>query len=153
MNDIAIAIALHLLAIVIWIGGVGFVTTVLLPSIRRHNPPEARLAAFLQVEEQFAWQARAAVLLAGASGIWMLNRLQLWSAFTLPSYWWLHAMVGIWSIFATLLFVIEPLYLHRHLAQTARPALAYQRLERLHRLLLGASLITVVGAAAGSHGL
>ena len=35
MDDVAVARALHVLSIVLWIGGVGFVTTVLLPGVRR----------------------------------------------------------------------------------------------------------------------
>ena len=35
MDQLAIARALHVLAVVLWIGGVGFVTTVLLPAVRR----------------------------------------------------------------------------------------------------------------------
>jgi hypothetical protein len=35
MDDLAVARALHVAAIVIWIGGVAMVTTVLLPAIRR----------------------------------------------------------------------------------------------------------------------
>jgi uncharacterized membrane protein len=153
MNDIAFAISLHLIAVVIWIGGVGLVTTVLMPSIRRQYAPEARLAAFLLIEQRFVWQARVAVLVAGASGFWMLQRLQLWSAFALPQYWWLPAMVGLWAIFAAMLFIVEPLYLHRHLAETADPANAFSRMERLHRILFALSLLVIGGAAAGSHGL
>jgi uncharacterized membrane protein len=35
MDDVVIAWALHVLAVVIWIGGVGMVTMVVLPAIRR----------------------------------------------------------------------------------------------------------------------
>lgn len=153
MDDIAIAMGLHVLAIVIWIGGVGFITTVLLPGVERDNPPADRLAAFLRVEDRFVWQARGAVLLAGASGLWMLQRMQLWQAFASPAYWWLYAMVGLWIFFAGMLFVIEPLFLHRRLAAAARPERAFRKMELLHRVLFILSLVTVFGATAGSHGL
>lgn len=153
MNDIAIAIAFHVLAVVVWIGGVGFVTTVLIPAVKRQHPPAERLAAFMVVEDRFVWQARLTVLVAGASGLWMLQREQLWSAFALPGYWWLHAMVGLWLVFAAMLFVIEPLFLHAGLARSADPASAFRRMEWLHRILFVLSLVTVFGAAAGSHGL
>lgn len=123
MNYLAIAMAIHVAAVVIWIGGVGFVTTALLPTIRRDYPPNERLGAFLRVEDRFAWQARGAVLLAGASGLWMLVRVQLWSAFALRGYWWLHAMIGLWVAFAAMLFLIEPLFLHRRLTATATPGM------------------------------
>ena len=39
MDDVAIARALHVLAVVLWIGGVGLVTTALLPALRRMPDP------------------------------------------------------------------------------------------------------------------
>jgi uncharacterized membrane protein len=35
LNDLAIARAIHVLAVVVWIGGVAMVTTVILPIVRR----------------------------------------------------------------------------------------------------------------------
>jgi uncharacterized membrane protein len=58
MDDIAIARALHVLAVVIWIGGVAMVTTVVLPLIRRTDAPAARLALFKAVERRFIPDAR-----------------------------------------------------------------------------------------------
>ena len=42
MDEAPIARALHVLAVVRWIGGVAFVTTVLLPGIRRLETSAAR---------------------------------------------------------------------------------------------------------------
>jgi hypothetical protein len=41
-----VARALHVLGVVLWICGVAFVTTVLLPSVRRMKSPEERVAFF-----------------------------------------------------------------------------------------------------------
>ena len=68
MDDLALARSLHVVAVVLWIGGVGFVTTVLLPAIRRLTAPEERVAFFDAIERRFAWQARATTLIAGLSG-------------------------------------------------------------------------------------
>ncbi len=156
MNDMALAAAIHVLAIVAWIGGVSFVTTVLMPAIRRANPPPERLAAFLKFEGPFAWQARIAVAAAGLSGLYMVWRGELWGRFESPRFWWMHAMVCVWLIFAAMLFLIEPLVLHRRLqaaAATGEAGPLFARMERLHRLLLAMALITVVAAAGGAHGL
>lgn len=153
MNGFPIAIALHLVAITVWIGGVGFVTLALLPGIRRDHPPDKRLAVFLRIEDRFVWPARAAVLLAGGSGYYMVAELGLEPAFADPHFWWLHAMLCLWLVFAAMLFLIEPLFLHRRLAATPHPARAFRRMEILHRTLFALSLLTVFGGAAGSHGL
>jgi hypothetical protein len=46
MDQLAIARALHVVAVVLWIGGVGFVTTVLLPAVRRLKTPAERVGFF-----------------------------------------------------------------------------------------------------------
>jgi len=151
----ALASAIHVLAVVIWIGGVSFVTTILMPAIRRGHPPQDRLKAFLRFEGPFAWQARLSVAAAGMSGLYMLWRGDLWTRFGSARFWWMHAMVGVWFVFAVMLFVIEPFVLHRRLATLASAAgagPAFSRIERLHRVLLALALIAVVGAAGGTHG-
>jgi uncharacterized membrane protein len=153
MDDFTLARVLHILAIVPWIGGVAFVTTVLMPAIRRNNPPNARLAAFERFEAGFAWQARFWVALAGLSGLWMIHRADLWSRFADVRFWWMHAMVALWAFFAVMLYLVEPLALHRHMKQSETPERDFARMERMHRILLLAALLTVVGAMAGAHGL
>lgn len=46
MDDVAIARALHVLGVVIWIGGVAMVTMVLLPAVRRGDVGPNRLQVF-----------------------------------------------------------------------------------------------------------
>lgn len=156
MMEIAVARIIHVLSIVLWIGGVGFVTTVLFPSVRRSTPPEQRLAAFLRAEERFVPQARISVLLAGLSGLYMTAEMDAWSRFESAGFWWMHAMVCLWLVFAAMLFVIEPLFLHRRLERivaSGESARAFDRMERFHRVMLVLSLVTALGAVGGSHGL
>lgn len=155
MDDVTAALALHVLAVVIWIGGVAFVTTVLLPAVGDLKHPEEQMAFFAAVERRFAWQARAATLVVGASGFYMVYRLGLWPNFLLPEYWWLDAMAALWLLFVAILFVAEPLFLDRWIQNRARraPARTLVLVQRLHWVLLILSLLTVAGAAAGSHGL
>jgi uncharacterized membrane protein len=81
MDDTTIARTVHVVAVVLWIGGVGFVTTVLLPAVRRMKSPAERVAFFDNIERRFAWQARVTTLLAGLSGLYMLIRLDAWDRF------------------------------------------------------------------------
>ncbi|MDA8248366.1 MAG: hypothetical protein M0Z28_04240 [Rhodospirillales bacterium] len=155
MTDLAVARALHVLAVVLWIGGVGMVTTVLLPSIRRSYPAAARFQAFHALEARFARQARFATALAGASGFYMVWRLEAWDRFRSAGFWWMHAMVLTWLVFTLMLFVAEPLFLERLLLRRAAsaPEATYRRVEWLHRVLLALSLVTIAGAVAGSAGV
>ena len=154
MDDLAIARALHVASVILWIGGVAFVTTVLLPAVRRLAPGADKFALFVRTEGLFAWQARVTTLLAGGSGLYMIIVTDAWSRFAEPSSWWLHAMVLVWLVFTVMLFVLEPLILHRWFQRRARRdadgTLAI--IQRLHWLLLGVSLITAAGAVIGVHG-
>jgi uncharacterized membrane protein len=154
MNEFAIARALHVLAVVMWIGGVAMVTTVLLPATRQHVPAADRVAFFERVESRFAAQARWTTAIAGLSGFWLVWRWGLWARFSDAHFWWMHAMVALWALFILMLFVLEPLVLHRWFAARARRDAegTFALIQRLHWVLLGASLVTVAGATAGAHG-
>lgn len=154
MDDAGLARALHVLGVVLWIGGVAFVTTVLLPAVKRLKDPADRVAFFEAIEGRFAWQARATTLLVGISGFYLTHAWDLWDRFTDPSAWWMHAMVAVWMIFTIMLFLAEPLFLHRWFLERAsrKPEQTFAFIHRMHWLLLTISLVTVVGAVVGSHG-
>lgn len=154
MNDIVIARALHLLGVVVWIGGVAMVTTVALPAIRRGDLGADRLKAFQVIEHRFVWQARTWVIVVGLTGFYMAARLDLWERFRWVQFWWMHTMVGVWLLFTLALFVIEPVILRRYFRQWARaaPDVTFAWLHRAHAVLLALSVVTILGAVAGSHG-
>ena len=154
MVELIVARILHVIGVVLWIGGVAMVTTVLLPATRRLKAPEERVQFFERIETGFARQARWTVLITGLSGFYLAYLLDAWDRFRQPSYWWMHAMVAIWAIFTLMLFVLEPLWLHQWSEQSAeqRPEGTFKLIQRLHWLLFSISLLTVAGAVAGSHG-
>jgi len=152
-DDLVMARVVHVASVVGWIGGVWFVTFVVMPAIARAEPPASRLAAFHRIEQGFAPQARFWVLLAGLSGFWMTWRADLWGRFADPAFWWMHAMLVLWTLFAAMLFVIEPLVLHRRMAQSPTPEADFRRMAAMHRVLSLVALVTVLGAVAGAHGM
>jgi uncharacterized membrane protein len=154
MDDIVLARVLHVLGVVIWIGGVSMATTVALPAIRRGDLGIDRLRAFQAIEHRFIWQARIAVIIVGLSGFYMTDRLDLWDRFRSATFWWMHAMLLVWLLFTFVLFVGEPLILRRLLRTWAakQPDIFFAWLHRAHWMLLGLSIVTISGAVAGSHG-
>lgn len=152
MSDgFVLARALHVLGVVHWIGGVAMVTLVILPALRDQG---GDLAAFERLEGRFARQARLSTLLVGATGFWMTHLLGAWDRFRDPALWWMHAMVALWAIFTLMLFVAEPLFLHRWFRDRARrdPPGTLRLVHRLHVVLLLLSTVTVLGAVLGAHG-
>jgi uncharacterized membrane protein len=154
MEGLIAARILHVLGVVFWIGGVALVTTVLLPATKRMKTPGDRVAFFESMERGFARQARVSTLVTGASGLYLVHELDLWQRFAHIEFWWMHAMVVVWALFTLMLFVLEPLVLHRWFVARAKddPERVFALVVRLHWILLGASLVTAAGAVAGSHG-
>lgn len=157
MNDyqyFVLARTLHVIAVVLWIGGVAFVTTVLIPSIRNLPTATDRLTLFETLEGKFAFQAKMTTLVTGISGYYMLDFMNAWDRYQHMQFWWLHLMTLVWAIFTLVLFVLEPLVLHRWFHQQAvkNSDNAFLWLHRMHKVLLTLSLIAVFGAVAGSHG-
>ena len=154
MNEFVLARVLHVLGVVLWIGGVAMVTTVLLPSVRRMKTPEERVAFFEAVEGRFAWQARGTTLLTGLTGFYMVDAMQAWGWYFESSRWYLHAMTVVWLLFTLMLFVLEPLFLHRWFLRSAErdPTGTFLLIERMHRILLTISLVTVAAVVAAAHG-
>ena len=154
MDYITVARAMHVLALVHWIGGVAMVTLVLLPGLMRSVPPEERLKLFETIEGRFAFQARISTLIAGATGFYMTMELDAWYRFADPEYWWMHAMVAIWAVFSFILFVAEPLILHRwfHQRASVAPVETFGLVLTMHRLLLLLSAVTIGAAILGARG-
>lgn len=154
MDALAIARALHVLGVVVWIGGVGMVTAVILPAARAFRSSEMSVEMFEAVERRFIWIARAMTLIVGLSGLYMLWALDLWSRFAYAAFWWMHAMVAVWALFTIMLFIVEPFFLHDKFVARARtdPAGTFARMLRFHWILFAASLVTIFGAVAGAHG-
>jgi len=155
MDDVTIARAIHVVAVLHWIGGVAFVTTVILPAVSAMTEPSARLGLFEAVEHRFSAQVRVSVPLAGLSGAYIAERLDSWNRFVTPGGWWLMAMAVVWLVFMAILFVIEPLVLRARFRQRALadPIGTFRLVLDAHRALLGAAAVTAGAAVLGAHGL
>jgi uncharacterized membrane protein len=154
MDDLTLARALHVLAVVHWIGGVTMVTAVILPAVDRLADASDRMRMFEAIEGRFSRQARVSTAIAGLSGFYMTWRLSAWDRFLEPTFWWMYAMVGVWAVFTFVLFVAEPLFLHRWFRERAGrdPEGTFRLLMRFHWGLLSLSLATVAAAVLGAHG-
>ena len=149
-----LARTLHVFGVVIWIGGVAFVTTVLIPSLKKIIDNDNRLDLFEQLEGKFAFQARIVTMITGISGYYMLDFMNAWDRYQQLQFWWMHLMTFIWAVFTIVLFVLEPLVLHRWFRNQATKDSdkAFVWLHRMHKVLLTFSMLAVLGAVAGSHG-
>ncbi len=66
---------IHVISIVLWIGGVAFITTVVIPSLRRMPDPQQRWELFEKFESRFALQAKFVTAAAVISEVIMIGAL------------------------------------------------------------------------------
>ncbi len=149
-----IALAVHIIAVVVWIGGIAAVTTVMLPTMRDLDSKEQKVWMFAQLENRFRPQARIAWLIVGLSGIYMVEALHAWVWFASVHFWWMDAMVALWLLFGLVLFLLEPLVVAPHLERelASRPAEALTRIQTLHWIILVVSLFVIAIVVAGVYG-
>ena len=89
---------LHVLAIIVWIGGMVFAHFFLRPAVAQLEPP-VRLRLMHDVLGRFFKAVLAASLLTLASGVWMLGRVakqlvQSGGRFEMPLAWTVMAVLG-----------------------------------------------------------
>jgi len=154
MDSLTFARAIHVLSIVVWMGGVTFVTIVLIPVLRRASFEHDQLSIFNAIENQFSSIARAMVILAGASGIYMTYKLDAWGRFLEIRNFWMHAMVFVWTLFLLALFVIEPFFLkdHGRLVKNGNSIDSLKKTQLVHLIILVLSLVTISVSVMGAHG-
>ena len=154
IDDLALARAIHVLALVHWIGGVAVVTTIVLPRAREMSDAKDAVAAFEGFERRFAQQARVSILLAGLSGLYILIKLDAWDRFQYASFWWMHLMVAVWILFAFMIYVLEPLVIHRvfHDYALRQKHRAFAVATRLHVIALLISALAIAAGVLGAHG-
>ena len=151
---LAFARVLHVVGVVLWIGGVAFVTTVVIPTLRRVPSGDERLRLFEAIESRFSGQARVVTLMTGIAGFYLLQGLSAWGRYKDPSFWWVHLMTLVWVVFTLVLFILEPLFLRQWFRSFAERDSdeAFRFLHRFHALLLTLSLIAIAGGVAGVRG-
>ena len=154
IDDFALARAIHVLALIHWIGGMAAVTTIVLPRARRLPDAKDAVAAFETFERHFAQQVRVSILLVGLSGVYMLIKLDAWDRFLYASFWWIDLMVAVWVLFALMVYVLEPLVIHRlfHDFALRQKHRAFALATRLHVIALFVSALTIVAGVLGAHG-
>ena len=154
MEHFVAARVIHIIAVILWIGGVSMVTTVIIPAVKKLKIKEDQIKTFEQIEGRFATQAKITTLLTGLSGFYMLYVMDAWDRYLDYRFWWIHAMTLVWILFTLILYILEPLLLHKIFKKYAleNPEKTFQIMHNAHWVLLLLSLLTTAGAVAGCHG-
>lgn len=152
---VPLLIAVHVLAVVIWIGGVAFVTMVVFPMIMRMESSIEKVLFFQGVEHRFANIAKLCVFIVGLTGIGLLQITGEWNVLFKVTGIGPTLMLIVWIFYVLILLFEGKLFkiIFRGDAQqdTAR---VFFRLSVFHWFVLGMSLLAIgIGVLAGHGGI
>ncbi len=140
------ALTIHILAVIIWIGGVSFVTLVTFPMIMRMDKSLEMVMMFQGTEHRFGKIAKTMVVLAGLSGLYLLNAKGFSTAV------WI--MIVLWAVYASLLFGLEKLMFKKLFSKPEDQSdmkKVFNFLQVFHWVVLGLSFFAVAAGVFEAH--
>ena len=150
MTTFAVAYSLHLLAALIWVGGMFFAWMILRPAAMTALEGPARLKLWVEVFQRFFGWVWVAVVILPISGVGLLH--MRFSGFeTAPRY--VQIMMGVYIVMVALFIRIQSLQLPElrkavEAQEWAAGAAVMGRIRRLVgcNLLIGLTLVAIAGA-------
>ena len=149
---------IHLLTVILWIGGLGFITILVLPLIIKMPDPLQKVLFFQRIEHKFAPMARVYTVITGITGFIMMFMTGAEGMLFTRQGFPLLFMLGVWVFWAIMLFGLEPIIIRRMLDNMASGGTkleietVFSRMNRLHFALLALSLAAASAGAAFAHG-
>ncbi|NIO03877.1 MAG: hypothetical protein GTN74_04490 [Proteobacteria bacterium] len=134
----------HVLSIVVWIGGVAFVTAIVFPTLGSMEDSMAKVNFFMGFERRFQFLAKICVVIAGASGVLLFWQRGAFAALTSDEAFLLGYKFVIWLTFVVLLFGAEQRFMKILISEKTAPEKALRRLSIFHWVVLILSLIAIV---------
>ena len=135
---------LHVLSVVIWIGGVAFVTAIVFPVLGRMEDSIAKVSFFIGFEKRFQLLAKILVIIVGATVILLFLQRGAFASLTGDATALLGYKFFIWLFYLVLLFGAEK----RLMATLVSPKMtlekAFKRMSVFHWVVLILSLIAIV---------
>lgn len=141
------ALTVHVLSVVVWIGGVAFVTMIIFPMIQRTQNSLEQVVMFQGVEHRFSKIAKAMVILSGLSGLYLTVEKGL-----SPGVW---IMIIVWVVYAALLFFLEKALFAKLFSTPSGKKLetrqVFFRLQVFHWIVLVPSFFAVAAGLWTAH--
>ncbi len=150
--SMALALTLHILAVIIWVGGMFFAHMALRPAVNALLEPPQRLPLMLRVLDAFFPWVWISVILILASGYWAL--LTLYPA-EIPLSRWFMTLLGTLMALIFLFIYMVPYRRMKAALQAAELPKAGAAMAVIRRLIganLLLGLLVAVVAVAGKYG-
>jgi uncharacterized membrane protein len=144
--EYVIAVTLHIMSVVVWIGGVTFVTLITFPMILRMDKSLEMVMMFQGTEHRFVKIAKAMVILAGLSGFYLLYEKGLSTAVII--------MIVIWAVYASLIFGLEKILFAKLFGNPEDQKdmkQVFKILQIFHWVVLGLSFFAIAAGVYEAH--
>lgn len=145
--------AIHVLSILLWIGGVAFVTIIIFPLIQKMESSFEQVLMFQRIEHRFARHVRYYLAVSGITGLWML--------YLSGSYRFLFSMRGLgvtimifaW-VFYLLVLTFEKRIFNKIFGKPSEfdSTRVFRALGLFHWVILGISFAAVLAGVWQGHG-
>ena len=152
---VSILIAVHVLGVVVWIGGVAFVTMIVFPMITRMEDSFEKVLFFQGIEHRFAGIAKSAVVVVGLTGGWLLYITGEWRILFSVAGIGPTLMLIVWMFYLFVLLFEGRIFKMIFKGSAQQDSIKiFSLLSRFHWVVLGLSLLTIgVGIWAGHGGV
>jgi putative copper export protein len=141
------ALIIHVLSIVIWIGGVAFVTMITFPMIVRVDNSLEQVMMFQGTEHRFSKIAKFMVILAGLSGLYLIFEKGL--------SFGVWVMIIIWTFYAALLFGLEKIIFKKLFSnpegRQTDTKKVFKLLQGFHWFVLALSFLAIAAGIYEAH--
>ena len=148
-----VLIAIHVLAVVIWIGGVAFVTIIIFPMIMRMEGSSEKMMLFQGIEHRFEKIAKISVAVVGLTGGWMLQLTGGWKTLFSAGGIGPTLMVSVWTFYVLVLLFEPRLFKAISRGETQqKTSRVFFRLTVFHWVVLVLSLLVIGVGVWSDHG-
>jgi hypothetical protein len=141
-----VALIIHVISIIVWIGGVAFVTMVTFPMIQRGSSSLEQVMMFQGTEHRFGKIAKTMVILAGLSGLYLIKVKGM--SF---GVWF---MIILWAVYASLLFGLEKMIFKKLFGKPSEQIdtkKIFALLQGFHWIVLTLSFLAVAAGIWTAH--
>ena len=149
---------IHVLTVILWIGGLAFVTTMVFPLIFKTPDALQKVLLFQRIEHKFAKVARYYNLIVGVSGFIMVAMRGWHRVMFTKAGAGLTVMTAIWIFWFIMLFGLEPIVIKKMLENMAKGGDKmdidgiFAKLNRMHWVMMAVSLIAAAAGITFAHG-
>jgi len=146
-------VAVHVVAVVLWIGGVGFVTVVVFPMLMRMEDSLEAVLAFQRFEKKFSLHAKIYLWVTGVTGVLLLYLTGKYHILFRAETLGINVMMASW-LFYFLVLTFEKRIFGRLFgrAKEIDTKKVFRLLNAFHWMILGLSLLAVFVGVWQGHG-